>query len=81
VPYNDGKLAYILKGSTPAGRALLAATLSSAQIEKTEAKRKQGIIYGKRLLISQALGPKAQRDAAKQDAGLPLQPCTHRLAA
>jgi hypothetical protein len=66
VPYNDGKLAYMLKGCTPAARDLIVAKLKTGYergcfLESTSAKANQGIIYGKRLLISQSLGPQAQR--------------------
>jgi hypothetical protein len=68
VPYNDGKLAYMLKGCTPPARELLA-TLFASEYERkgflaaTKHKSSQGVIYGKRLVISQALGPNARRSA------------------
>jgi hypothetical protein len=63
--YSDGKFAYLLKGSTAPSRELLAAMFKTDYerrcfIESTKDKTCQGIIYGKRLLISQALGPKAR---------------------
>jgi len=69
VPYNDGKLAYILKGCTLPARKLLAAMFEtdherSGFLEGTRNKTNQGVIYGKRLLISQGLGPKAQLSVA-----------------
>jgi hypothetical protein len=59
--YSDGKLAYILKGSTPPARELLAAMFETEYernkfLDGTKDKVSQGVIYGKRLLISQALG-------------------------
>ncbi len=68
VPYNEGKLAYILKGATRPARELLRATIPTAKIENTEGKRCQGIIPGKRLLISHALGPMARQDTSKPEA-------------
>jgi hypothetical protein len=63
--YSDGKLAYMLKGCTPPARELLSAMFET-DFERqhflagTKDKTQQGVIYGKRLLISQALGPKAR---------------------
>ncbi len=66
--YNDGKLAYILKGSTPPARDLLTAMFDTEYernkfLEGTKEKASQGVIYGKRLLISQALGRGARLGA------------------
>jgi hypothetical protein len=65
--YSRGKLAYILKGSTPPGRELLE-QFNVAGERRRELDPRQGIIYGKRLLISQAIGPKARRGASNDDA-------------
>jgi hypothetical protein len=74
LPYNTGKFAYILKGATPAACKFLLRWLPSdfereRYIEGTEHKKCQGVIYGKRLLISQTLGPKARQSVGKRDAG------------
>jgi hypothetical protein len=66
--YSDGKLAYLLKGSTLPARQLLAAMFETDYerqhfLEGTKNKIHQGVIYGKRLFVSQALGPKARRGA------------------
>lgn len=66
--YNNGKLAYILKGSTlPAREFLLAQTKTDWErnkfLEGTKEKGSQGVIYGKRLLISLALGRGARLGA------------------
>jgi hypothetical protein len=66
--YSDGKLAYILKGSTPPARELLTAIFETEYerekfLEGTRDKASQGVIYGKRLLISQALGRGARLGA------------------
>jgi len=66
--YSDGKLGYILKGSTPPARELLAAMFETEYernkfLEGTKDKASQGVIYGKRLLISQALGRGARLGA------------------
>jgi hypothetical protein len=64
--YNDGKLAYMLKGCTPPARELIITSLCHNDRERQlcraniQDKPHQGIIYGKRLLISQALGPGAR---------------------
>lgn len=63
--YSAGKLAYLLKGCTGPGRELLAAMFKTDYernrfLEGTQHKTCQGIIYGKRLMISQALGPNAR---------------------
>jgi hypothetical protein len=63
--YSDGKLAYVLKGCTPLGRELLAAMFETEYerqhfLDGTKEKTIQGMINGKRLLISQALGRKAR---------------------
>jgi hypothetical protein len=73
-PYSDGKLAYILKGCTPPARELLAAMFETGYernkfVESTRDKVRQGVIYGKRLLISQAIGPKARRRALREPTG------------
>ena len=71
--YSDGKLAYILKGSTPSAHQLLAAMFQTEYerqhfLDGTKDKTHQGVIYGKRLLISQAIGPKARRGASNDNA-------------
>ena len=53
----------MLKGCTPPARELLAAMFGTEYernkfFERNKDKTHQGIIYGKRLFISQALGPK-----------------------
>ena len=75
--YNDGKLAYILKGCTAQAHDLLAAMFKSEYernkfIERTEGSTIQGTIYGKRLFISQSLGPKAR--AANQSSSHQSRP-------
>jgi hypothetical protein len=57
--YNAGKLAYMLKGCTPPARPLLD-QFNLAGERRGQLDPNQGVIYGKRLLISQALGPKAR---------------------
>jgi hypothetical protein len=71
--YSDGKLAYILKGSTAPARDLLVAMFRTERerhsfLEGTKNKICQGVIYGKRLLISQALGPKARLGVTHEEA-------------
>jgi hypothetical protein len=66
--YSDGKLAYILKGSTTPARELLTAMFETEYernkfLDGTKDKASQGVIYGKRLLISQALGRGARLGA------------------
>jgi hypothetical protein len=75
VPYNDGKLAYILKGCTPPARELLASMFETDHerngfLEATRNKTRQGTVYGKRLPISQALGPKARSGMVNETAGI-----------
>jgi len=67
--YNDGKLAYILKGATLPARELLAAMFKtdyerSSFLASTSSKTRQGRIPGKRVSISEALGPAARRQRA-----------------
>jgi hypothetical protein len=55
--YNDSKLAYMLKGCTPNAREHIAAMFATDYerhhfLAGTAEKTRQGIIYGKRLLIS-----------------------------
>ena len=57
--FSRGKLAYILKGSTPPARELLE-QFNVAGERRRDLDPHQGVIYGKRLLISQALGPTAR---------------------
>jgi hypothetical protein len=64
--YSFGKLAYLLKGATAPARALVIAQFDSsferfAFISCTSSKTHQGVINGKRILISQTLGPAARR--------------------
>lgn len=64
-PYNAGKLAYMLKGCTSPARLLLATMFETDYerqhfLEGTKNKIHQGVIYGKRLFISQALGVHAR---------------------
>jgi hypothetical protein len=85
-PYNDGKLVYILKGSTPPGRNRLIGMLLTERerqgfIAATEHKRCQGVIYGKRLLISQSLGPKVRQGSAKSRDSSPSLAKVSALAA
>jgi hypothetical protein len=59
--YNDGKLAYMLKGCTAPGRELLAAMFETDYerqhfLDGTKAKTRQGIIYGKRLPSHERIG-------------------------
>ena len=67
--YSKGKLAYHCKGSTEPGRQALLDWFETDYernkfMESTAQKTRQGVINGKRISISQALGPKA-REAAK----------------
>jgi hypothetical protein len=64
--YGRGKLAYILKGCTSLARELLE-KFNVAGDRRRELDPHQGVICGKRLLISQALGPKARSDAANDN--------------
>jgi hypothetical protein len=57
--HSRGELAYMLKGSTPPARALLD-QFNVAGKRRSELDPHQGIIYGKRLLISQRLDTKAR---------------------
>lgn len=64
--YSIGKLAYLCKGSTAAARQLIAEQFGTYYerekfTEATAAKKDQGLIWGKRLYISQSLGARAQQ--------------------
>jgi hypothetical protein len=64
--FSDGKLAYILKAGTPPARKLLVAMFKTKYeryrfLASTSSKTRQGIIPGKRVSISEALGPAARR--------------------
>lgn len=75
--YGHGKLAYILKGSTQPARDLLE-QFNRAGERRGDLDPNQGIIYGKRLQIAQALGPKAR--AAASEAGTALEGFLHSLS-
>jgi hypothetical protein len=85
ITYNDGKLAYVLKGSTTPARMLLVAMFDTdyernAFLENTREKTRQGVINGKRLLISQDLGPKAREGAVNANSMEHGRAAIHQIA-
>jgi hypothetical protein len=66
IPYNEGKFGYLCKGSTAAGwKLVLERYPTDYERQKFSVliarKADQGVVWGKRLFISRALGKKARK--------------------